>query len=161
MQQLISEAQLAGPGGTRRIPRFDDLVPIVKAQAGPPLVALRGESLERWNLSPYVWGVQNMAENLEATAATKADEGMLENMLAEQARRFDVQHGLLRDFLKQQKIVVVDAVSQLQAPAEHMQTSSNSGNPPPAPDANSSATALAPLFQNLHGGFEGMIHGQC
>ena len=103
LKPFISEAQLAGPGGTRRIPQFDELAPIVKAQARPPLVALCSEPLERWNLSPYVWGLQNMAENLEATAAARADEGMLENMLAEQARRFDVQRGLLRDLLKQKK----------------------------------------------------------
>ena len=58
-------------------------------------MALRGEPLERWNLSPFVWGLENMAENIEATALARAEDGVMEATMTEQARRFDVQHGLL------------------------------------------------------------------
>ena len=75
----LTEAQLAGPHGTQRIPQVEDLLPAIKAQLrNAPQVQLKGYPVERWRLSPFVWGMQNRADNLEAAAKTRADRESLE-----------------------------------------------------------------------------------
>ena len=59
-----TDAQLAGPYGTQRLPQVEDLLPALKAQLhNAPQVQLKGYPVERWRLSPFVWGMQNMADN--------------------------------------------------------------------------------------------------
>ena len=68
----LTHAKLAGPHGTLRLPQVEDLLPALRAQlTNKPLVQLSGTPIERWRLSPFVWGTQNMADNLEAAARTR------------------------------------------------------------------------------------------
>lgn len=141
----LTDAQLAGPHGTRRVPQIDDLLPALKVQrTGKPLVQLEGYPVERWRLSPFVWGLQNMADNLEAATAARADAAQFDAMLSEQARRFDVNNKELRNLIREQRRAIRDFADT--------EPSSDPPPPPPPPpgaSANDIATALRPLFTDV------------
>jgi len=150
----LTDAQLAGPFGTQRIPQVEDLLPAIKAQlTTKPLVQLSGEPIERWRLSPFVWGLQNMADNLEAAARTRADQESLAVAMSDMARKFDVSVDRLSRTVDRAREHLRDAME------DDDSSSSNPGGPPGPPgppgasaklDPNDFANALAPLFQDLN-----------
>ena len=147
----LTDAQLAGPYGTQRIPQVEDLLPALKAQLhNAPQVQLKGYPVERWRLSPFVWGMQNMADNLEAAAKTRADRESLDVAISEMARRFDVSVTRLRRTIDRSRNIMEVSLDDDDPPDPPRQGPRGPQGPPgPGVDPSSLASALAPMFQDL------------
>ena len=140
----LTDAQLAGPYGTQRLPQVEDLLPAVKAQLhNAPQVQLKGYPVERWRLSPFVWGMQNMADNLEAAAMTRADQESLTFAISEIARKFDVSVDRLTRTVDRARDHLRDAMEDDAQPGPP-------GPPGPGLDPRDFANALAPMFNDLN-----------
>ena len=98
MTPFLNDKALIGPGGLRRQPQFEDLIPHVRLQK-EPLVRLPDD--DRWETSPYLWQLMDMGEQQNAEAAAEMQRAREHReMVREMATRFDVQADLLRDVME-------------------------------------------------------------
>ena len=127
MTAFLNDKALIGPGGLRRQPQFDDLIPHVRLQQ-EPLVRLPDD--DRWETSPYLWQLMDMGEQSAEAAAEMQRASENREMIREMATRYDVQADLLRDVMDRVERMLRDVAFGPQIPPSRTPPRSARMRPP-------------------------------